>query len=502
MERAVKSFIWVVAVLASVAGMHLSSGLTFKHVAIQLSAPVQGTLLDRACEATTTASCEKVIESRWGQFPPKDLVAKIPLPALPTSEWGLFYFTFVFCWLMLIGVVSPRKWGVHLVFAAITAAGLGASVFLAYEMYHNLENWCPLCAVVHGLSLLLLICALLLWPEREPPAAQITADAHPNSPPVPTPSDATQEGSAALFGAAPSVPVTPAAVPVPPKADWPHWRMLAATPFIALAAMLGEHYFVEAMTNRTKFENAALNASKYMAYWQQYDAVPVHPFMAWYSSPRVNLPIRPEDPVRGPENAAHTLVVWSDFECPMCGQFEKFLNEKLMPLAQVTGGMKVVFRNWPLNRACNPSAKQSLHKYACDAARAALAAQMLGGNEAFWKMHGLLFARQEKLKDAPYGDWAAEIGLKKSEFVAAMDSPEVKVRLQADIEEGVNVGQGQKLSEAQLKEARVGGTPAIYIDGKHLVNWRSQQVWDWILHGYGIKVVMPSTKAAGSQPAQ
>ena len=223
--------------------------------------------------------------------------------------------------------------------------------------------------------------------------------------------------------------------------------------------------------------------------------------MAWYGSPRVNIPIRPEDPVRGPASAAHTLILWSDFECPMCGEFEKRLKEKEIPLANASGGLKVVFRNWPLNSDCNPNAKHTTHKFACQAAKAALAAQLLGGNDAFWKMHDLLFERQAKLKDAPYGDWAAEIGLEKSAFLEAMDSPEVKARLQEDIRLGGSIGEGQNLGEAQLKQIRVTGTPAIYVDGKHLRSWRSEQVWDWILRGYGILVTL-SSRPAGSQPAR
>ena len=100
-------------------------------------------------------------------------------------------------------------------------------------------------------------------------------------------------------------------------------------------------------------------------------------------------------------DAAHTVVVFGDFQCPACAIFETNLNGWVVPTAEKSyGGVKVVFKHWPLSPACNKHTGRDAHPKACIAARAAEAARIVGGDEAFWKMHDLLFASREALKDA------------------------------------------------------------------------------------------------------
>src|SRR5439155_6428886 len=86
-------------------------------------------------------------------------------------------------------------------------------------------------------------------------------------------------------------------------------------------------------------------------------------FERWYASqPRVALII--------PTDGAKVLVVkFQDFQCPPCGQ--TYLQYK--PIfakyeAEHPGAVKVVYKDFPLNRDCNDVVTQTLHPSACDAA--------------------------------------------------------------------------------------------------------------------------------------
>jgi protein-disulfide isomerase len=80
-------------------------------------------------------------------------------------------------------------------------------------------------------------------------------------------------------------------------------------------------------------------------------------------------------PVRGPEGAAVTLVVFSDFECPFCAKMAQTLKELE---GELGGRVRIAHKNMPL----------PFHPHAEPAARAALAAGQQG---RFWEMHDRLF---------------------------------------------------------------------------------------------------------------
>jgi uncharacterized membrane protein/protein-disulfide isomerase len=86
-------------------------------------------------------------------------------------------------------------------------------------------------------------------------------------------------------------------------------------------------------------------------------------FERWYvSQPRVPLIV--------PSEGAKVLVVkFNDFQCPACGQ--SYLQYK--PIfakyeAEHPGLVKLVLKDYPLNRDCNDAMGQTIHPAACDAA--------------------------------------------------------------------------------------------------------------------------------------
>jgi protein-disulfide isomerase len=129
-----------------------------------------------------------------------------------------------------------------------------------------------------------------------------------------------------------------------------------------------------------------------------------------------SVPLRADDPVRGPAGAKVTVVVFSDFQCPFCSRVEPTLRQ----LADANPGtVRVAWKHQPL----------SMHPNAVPAARAAEAARMQG---KFWEMHDKLFASQASLSDAVYSQAARELGLDLARFQADAASQPVLARIAAD----------------------------------------------------------------------
>jgi protein-disulfide isomerase/uncharacterized membrane protein len=474
-----RTVVWFLAVLACVGGLWLSRVLTFKHLEAKGFQPpdTSASWLDAMCSATATASCEEVAKSEYAVFP---FHSK---SGLPVSLLGMFYFTAVLVWLGLIGECSPSRWWVHLILVAGTTVGVGASAFFEFVMWTKLDHYCPQCVVVHVLSLLLMIFALLLWPRR---AAETGGRV----------SRETAGSVSSRFGKASS--------------EWPFVRILLATPIVALVAMWGEFIWlapsmavqrpadasrfastkpaddkaaIAVLTSqpadalakqivdlRKKLETSEGAQKYYKQQSEHYEKNWRHSALDWDLTPAT--PIATDNrPFRGPANAPHTMVIYSDFQCPACKNFEDFVNTKLIPLSDRNGGLvRIIFKHWPICQDCNPDARVNLHPAACKASQAAEAARILGGDEAFWKMYDLLWKKQAELKKSQdFASLAKEIGLNEQALAKTMASDEVMARIKADIQEGTNLGKNvPEVKPDDLEFIRVTSTPAIFVDNKRI----------------------------------
>lgn len=99
---------------------------------------------------------------------------------------------------------------------------------------------------------------------------------------------------------------------------------------------------------------------------------------------------------RGPTNAKITVVVFSDFECPMCATFATSTYPEFAE--RHPGQTRLVFRHWPLSQ----------HRFARPAAKAAECAADQGRFEAF---HDRIFAEQAQLGLKTFHDFAREAGV-------------------------------------------------------------------------------------------
>ena len=153
------------------------------------------------------------------------------------------------------------------------------------------------------------------------------------------------------------------------------------------------------------------------------------------------VPLKGNEPQKGPADALVTIVEISDFECPFCGRVEPTLKQVEDKYGK---DVRVVWMNNPL----------PFHKNAKGAANAALEAHAQKGDKGFWAMHQKMFANQKALTTDNLAKWAKEQGLNVSKVKKAI----------ADDKYGKTIQEQQAL--ASSLGAR--GTPAFFINGRNL----------------------------------
>ncbi len=142
------------------------------------------------------------------------------------------------------------------------------------------------------------------------------------------------------------------------------------------------------------------------------------------------------DHLRGPEDAAVTLVEYGDFECPYCGRAEPAIRELLAD----AGDVRYVWRHLPLS---------DVHPSAEPAAQAAEAAAAQG---AFWEMYDLLLTHQDALDPRDLVGYASGLGLDVDRFTDDL---------------GARVGAGKIAEDVDSADlSGVTGTPTFFVNGR------------------------------------
>lgn len=145
-----------------------------------------------------------------------------------------------------------------------------------------------------------------------------------------------------------------------------------------------------------------------------------------------------KSPKRGPDSAPVKLIEWVDFQCPFCQRVGPTLDQ----IATTYGDkVQIVFKHFPL-----PSHPDSRYAHA-----AAEAAKEQG---RFWEMHDRILQNPRDVSMQTLQGYAKEIGLDLARFEKDRLSLAVSQRIDADIQEGIELG--------------VNGTPGFHINGKPL----------------------------------
>ncbi|MGH8962363.1 MAG: Na+/H+ antiporter NhaA [Jatrophihabitantaceae bacterium] len=141
------------------------------------------------------------------------------------------------------------------------------------------------------------------------------------------------------------------------------------------------------------------------------------------------------DHIRGPADAAITVIEFGDFECPYCGRAEPVVRDLI-----TERDVRYVWRHLPLT---------DVHPQAQLAAEAAEAA---AAQDAFWPMHDLLLSRQDGLRAPDLVRYANELGLDPDRFHDDLVRHVHATRIAQDVESADLSG--------------VSGTPTFFINGQ------------------------------------
>ncbi len=122
-------------------------------------------------------------------------------------------------------------------------------------------------------------------------------------------------------------------------------------------------------------------------------------------------PVTATDISFGAADAPVTVIEYSDFQCPFCAEYAKWMTQ----LRQQYGDrVRFVFRNYPL----------ADHEWAQFAAQVAYAASLQG---KFWEMHDLLYERQDEWATSSdprplFDSYAESLGLDLDQLHADADA--------------------------------------------------------------------------------
>jgi protein-disulfide isomerase len=133
-----------------------------------------------------------------------------------------------------------------------------------------------------------------------------------------------------------------------------------------------------------------------------------------------------DNPARGDRSAKLTLVEFSDYQCPYCGQYVRATYPQIEAEYIKTGKLKSVFVDVPL---------ENIHKSAFKAAEAAHCA---GDQGKYWEMHDRLFENQKTLE--PWNAHAEAVGLEMAAFEQCMASGKFAPEVRRDMGEARKVG--------------------------------------------------------------
>ena len=260
------------------------------------------------CDVSATVSCTTVYQSRFSTF------RGIPV-ALLGGIW------FAVAGLLALGGLTARdtvRESVPGYLFVLSTAALAVILYLGYASFFLIKAVCVVCLTTYAAVIGLFL----------------------------------------ISGAATSVPMTTL-----PRRAARDARVLFGSP---LAIALVVLFFAGAASTLAFFPREAVVTAADGTQTQaapQATAEQKSEFERWYAAqPRVPLVI--------PSDGAKVLVVkFNDFQCPACGQsylqykpiFAKYAAEK-------PGEVKMVLKDYPLNRDCNDNVTQTLHPAACDAA--------------------------------------------------------------------------------------------------------------------------------------
>lgn len=194
----------------------------------------------------------------------------------------------------------------------------------------------------------------------------------------------------------------------------------------------------------------------------------------WYSSHvsnRANEGVAVTPHVKGNPDAEVVLVEYSDFQCPACKQFAPVVDRIV---SEYEDSLRFEYRHFPLI---------GNHPNAVPAAIAAEAAAQQG---EFFRMHDILFERQQEWASAAapnalFKEYAAEVGLDTELFARHLDSSLLRDTVEESFEDA--------------RERNFSGTPTFLLNGEEMQFQTFSEFEERIVNAIGANVSGTTTPA-------
>lgn len=151
-----------------------------------------------------------------------------------------------------------------------------------------------------------------------------------------------------------------------------------------------------------------------------------------------------DQPWRGGERAAVSIVEFTDYQCPSCAKTQPIIDEVIKEYGDK---VKLVVRDFPLQQ----------HADAFKAAEAAEAARDQG---KYWEFISLLFQNQQALEASKLKEYATQAGLDRKKFDESLESGRYAEKVMRDLVDGSRIG--------------VNATPTLFVNGR-LVRERTRE---------------------------
>ena|GEM_PF-1304322 len=428
---------------------------------------VGGGLFERVCRVTESLGldCTAANESGWAEvgipvpLPSRDLSVHVRKMIVPVAFLGLAYFVFLATWFVFVGPPRPSGAvrpltskikdghsavavdGWHRIPLAVGWLGAAVSVFYLAVMITDIAPACSWCEVAHVVNLLMVLairrlyhqsCHYVIGPPKADPRSRFDFPGR----------RLTRIARLFTRRRRPSVSL---GVPRAAVSTVPESRLAVHAVVFALILIAGLWFYRHqqlAMGSRLR----ALVPYKEMVSALRGD--PEFLLREYYAQPLHRILTRLDGHAAGRPR----LVVFTDFECGPCYCNAKRLREQVLPVFD--GRLTVEVCHYPLCDRCNPAAADRARPNACEAAYAAEAARLQGGDEAFRRMHDLLFENRKRLGTTTYRELAGRIGLDARRFLHDLEGDVVRRIVREDV--------------ALAHELGVNGTPTMFLDGRRI----------------------------------
>jgi protein-disulfide isomerase len=336
---------------------------------------------------------------------------------VPVAFAGLAYFVFLGVWHAFAG--DPARWGRwYFVVLLIVAGSACSSVALIWILLFEIRATCTWCMITHALNGAVLLGVLALHPRLR------------------------TRSTAAAFAGPQDVDVRHTHGTIAPGAVF---RIVGFAGLVVIGLWLYRGAKLET-------RNQVAKLLPYKTFVDARSADPTFLIREFRAEPEQTTLLEGYPGADRPSVDVPALTVFTGFQCPNCACFAHKWNAEYSRFW--SGPVHVKVRHLPLAKECNESVTRDLHPEACAAGYAAEAARLQGGEEAFRKMHDLLFASTRHLDSETYERLADKIGLDGEKLVEDMSGRSVREAVVRDI--------------ALAHALGVHGTPTVFLNGRRV----------------------------------